>query len=158
MDGFNLELLRVISWIALLLLFLLTTFQQVLEVLHGTNNISFGVLKEDKCAHGGNLKLGHHDLSSVGLDRGHRIIDRFHTQRALKSKHRLSFDDLSTPLKCSLHGMLFIAGFDKKEVWRASCGKVPAEGFLIEAAGAVHVVGMNSKVLKVICHSLQPFG
>jgi hypothetical protein len=126
-----------------------------LVVLHGAHNVSFRVLKEDKSADSGNVKLRHNYLPAIGFHRGDRFIDLSHAKAAFKSEHWFARNYLPSTLQRSLHSRVFVgSGFNQEKSWRTPRGKPPTESFLIETARAIDIVGMYGKVFDVIRHRL----
>jgi hypothetical protein len=125
-----------------------------LLVLHRSDNVAFGVFKEDQRADCWDVKLWHYDLAAVCLHRLDGIVNRLDTKRALKPIGRLPGYDFASSLQGSLDARIVIGTcFDEEESGRAPRGKLPPECLFIKNPGAVNVVRVDGKVLKIIWHN-----
>src|SRR5215469_1172004 len=133
------------------LLFLRRTTLRLIEVPHGTHDVSLRIPKLDQLTDGRNGHLGYGYLTALASDRRGDLVDVLHGDSALKA------DAAILVLGSLVHGpmdtgIVLVTGRDQEKPGRAPRREAPSKYLLVELTCAIDVICMHIEVRNVPCN------
>src|SRR5215469_14492876 len=133
------------------LLFLRRATRRLIEVPHGTYDVSLRIPELDQLTDGRNGHLGYGYLAALASDRRGYLVDVLHGDSALKA------DAAILVLGPLVHGpmdtgIVLVTGRDQEKPGRAPRREAPSKYLLVEFTRAIDVICMHIEVRNVPCN------